>query len=123
MKAPYEPSIPPGISWQLLRKGRKGVQKHEILYRIASIGEIIVLCLVPRDESSKSRFWGALALLPCALIALWAAWEYKKTGEKKKVDIFSIPFSDAHPYIAAGIIILPLAWLLVDAIRLAIQGD
>lgn len=99
------------------------MQKYKVLHWIAFTGNIAILCFIPRDDSSKSRLLGALAVLPCTLIALWAAWEYKKTDEKQKVDFFSVPFSDAHPYIATGIVVFINALLLVSGIILAIQGS
>lgn len=75
---------------------------------------LFVVCLVPcKEETFSNLLLHTLLYAPFALIAIWAAIEYKRSGKKEKVTRFPANAFDVHPYVTTAVLVFLFLYMAV----------
>lgn len=81
------------------------MEKYKKLHYVAIAG-LLAVCLVPcKAETFSNLLLHTLLYAPFALMAIWAAIEYKRSGKKEKADWLSVSAFGVHPYITTAVLV------------------
>lgn len=74
-----------------------------------------VVCLVPwKEETFSNLLLHTLLYAPFAIIAIWAAIEYKQSGKKEKVTRLPANAFDVHPYVTTAVLVFLFLYMAVQ---------